>query len=444
MQLIHAYQQFIQQEQLFGKEDPLLLALSGGLDSVVLLHLTVASGYRVELAHMNFQLRGEESNRDEAFVQQLAAEYDLPIHLRQADAADYALHHKCSIQEAARALRYEWFRALADEKGLSFILTAHHADDNAETMLMNLFKGTGIAGLRGILPKQEKLVRPLLFASRQTLEAYAKNHGLAFVTDSSNLTDKYTRNYFRQHIIPLVEQVYPGTQDNLRNNMPRFREAEFLYREAVTAKLKKLVTKKGHDIMVPVEKLRRVKPLHTLVFELFHPYGYSAKQIPEIIRFLDATTGSLMFSDTHRLLKNRNWLVLSPRLTQSFDIIPIDESSAEVYFHGGRISFNQTAGLPSPTTIPLEAFLDAKELVYPLLLRPWKNGDYFYPLGMTKKKKLSRYFIDNKLSLIDKEHIWVLESAGRIVWVLGQRIDHRFRITPSTRQVTRIQWVPSA
>ncbi|TAG99531.1 MAG: tRNA lysidine(34) synthetase TilS [Sphingobacteriales bacterium] len=441
MQLIHAYQHFILEEQLFRKEDSLLLALSGGLDSVVLLHLTIASGYRVELAHVNFQLRGEESNRDEAFVKQLASEYDLPIHVMQADAASYALHHKCAIQEAARALRYEWFRALAYEKGLSFILTAHHADDNAETMLMNLFKGTGIAGLRGILPKQDKLVRPILFASRESLEAYAKDHGLAFMTDSSNLTDKYTRNYFRQHIIPMVEQVYPGTQDNLRNNMPRFREAEYLYREAITAKLKKLVTKKGHDIMVPVEKLRRLKPLQTIVFELFHPYGYSAKQIPEIIRFLNASTGSVMLSDSHRLLKNRNWLVLSPQLTQSFDIVPIDASSTEVYFHGGRIMFMQTAGLPLPTTNPLEAFLDANELVYPLLLRPWKQGDYFYPLGMTKKKKLSRFFIDNKLSLIDKEQIWVLESAGRIVWVLGQRIDHRFRITPSTRQVIRIQWL---
>jgi tRNA(Ile)-lysidine synthase len=442
MQLIHPYQQFIQEGQLFRKEDPLLLALSGGLDSVVLLHLTIASGYRVELAHMNFQLRGDESNRDEAFVQQLASEYDLPIHVKQADAASYALHHKCSVQEAARALRYEWFNNLADERGLSFVLTAHHADDNAETMLMNLFKGTGIAGLRGILPKQEKLVRPLLFASRQMLEAYAQDHGLAFVTDSSNLTDKYTRNFFRQHIIPLVEQVYPGTQENLRNNMPRFREVEFLYREAVDMHLRKLITRNGKDLMIPVEKLRKSLPLHTIVFELFHPFGFSARQVPEISHFLDASTGSVMYSASHRLLKNRNWLLLSPVMPRKFAITSIEAGEEVVFFPGGTLEIRLSSHKQVPSPDAMEAWLDADELSYPLLLRPWKNGDYFYPLGMTKKKKLARYFIDQKRSLADKEKTWVLESAGRIAWVLGERIDNRFRITPSTRQVARFRWQP--
>lgn len=442
MQLIQAYQQFIQEQRLFRKEDRLLIAISGGLDSVVLLHLSVASGYQVELAHMNFQLRREESQRDETFVRQLASAYALPLHVQRTDAGAYALQYKCSTQEAARTLRYTWFRALAEEKGLAYIITAHHADDNAETMLMNLFKGTGMAGLRGILPKQEKLARPLLFASRQMLETYARDHGLAFVTDSSNLTDKYTRNFFRQHIIPLVEQVYPGTQENLRNNMPRFRESESLYREAVDLRLRKLVTRNKQDLMIPVEKLRRSEPLQTLVFELFHPYGFSARQIPELIRFMDAHTGSVMFSDTHRLLKNRNWLIISPVLTRNFAITSIETGVDRVSFPGGDIHINLSSDVPAPSADKNVALLDADELSFPLLLRPWKTGDYFYPLGMTRKKKLSRYFIDNKLSLNEKENTWVLESAGRIVWILGQRIDNRFRITPSTTRTARLQWNP--
>lgn len=443
MQLIHAYQQFVRDEHLFQKEDALLLAISGGLDSVTMLHLTVASGYRVELSHMNFHLRGEESNRDEAFVKQLASEYDLPLHVKNADAAAYASHHHCSIQVAARILRYEWFNILAAERGLAYILTAHHADDNAETMLMNLFKGTGMAGLRGILPKQDKLVRPLLFASRESLEEYAKAHGLAFVTDSSNLTDKYTRNFFRQHIVPLVEQVFPGTQENLRNNMPRFREAENLYKEAVDRRLRKLITQQGNDRMIPVEKLRRAQPLHTLVFELFHPYGFSARQVPEIIRFLDASTGSTMHSASHRLLRNRNWLLLSPIINRKFTITTIDAGIETVDFPGGRLEISVVAAGITPSADAMDAWLDADELQYPLLLRPWKNGDYFYPLGMTKKKKLARYLIDQKRSLAEKEKTWVLESAGRIAWVLGERIDHRFRVTPATRRVARLRWIPS-
>lgn len=442
MQLIHAYQQFIREQSLFQKGDALLLAISGGLDSVVMLHLTVASGYKVELAHMNFQLRGEESERDAAFVQQLAAEYDLPVHVKKADAAAYAQHHHCSIQEAARVLRYQWFRSLASERALAFILTAHHADDNAETMLMNLFKGTGMAGLRGILPKQDNLIRPMLFATREILEAYAKEHGLAFVTDSSNLTDKYTRNFFRQHIIPLVEQVYPGTQENLRSNLPRFREAEILYREAVDLHIRKLINYNGDELLIPVEKLRRAKPLHTLVFELFHAYGFSARQVPEIIRFLDASTGSTMFSVSHRLLKNRNWLILTPTINRNFSITSIQADTNAVDFPGGRLEIMPVNKDQQPPSDPMEAWLDADELTYPLVLRPWKHGDYFYPLGMTKKKKLARYLIDQKRSLAQKEKIWVLETTGRIAWVVGERIDHRFRITPSTRQILRLRWKP--
>lgn len=442
--LLHTYQQFIAQHRMFSSHHRLLLAISGGLDSVVLLHLTIASGYEVEIAHANFRLRGEESDRDEQFVRQLGAEYGVPVHIRHLDTEDYARHHKLSIQEAARALRYQWFRDLLLERDLHCTVTAHHADDNVETMLMNLFKGTGMAGLRGIQPLHEGIARPLLFASRGSLEAYAAAHGLAYVTDSSNLTDKYTRNYFRIHVIPLIEQVYPGTMDNLRQNMQRFREAEQLYRQAVDRKLHKLKQAVGQELHIPLQKLRAAAPLHTLVFELFRPYGFTARQVPEILQFLDASTGSVMYSATHRLLMNRNWLILSVKAPADMSIIPIAEEDTTIEFPGGQVHLQKMQGPGKPEDDPRVACLDARSLQYPLMLRKWKAGDYFYPLGLNKKKKLARFFIDQKLSLADKEKTWVLESGGRILWVLGHRIDHRTRLTPGSREWVRIHWTTPA
>lgn len=440
--LATAYQQFIQEYQLFRKDDAILLAVSGGLDSSVLLHLTVAAGYPVEIAHANFGLRGEESNRDENFVRQLGQEYGLTVHVKHLDARAYADHHRLGIQEAARDLRYQWFHTLLAERTLQCIATAHHGDDNVETMLMNLFKGTGIIGLRGMTARQGNIARPLLFASRLELEAYAKSHGLSFVTDSSNLTDKYTRNYIRLQILPVVEQLYPGAMEQLRNNMKRFHETEQLYREAVDHKLKKLLVAEEGRWKIPVEKLRRTKQLQTLVFELFRPFGFHARQVTELIKFMDAATGSVMQSSTHRLIRHRNWLLLEPNASPDASLMVLEETSTPFSFSGGVLEIHRT-GSQTPLPDPHTAYLDANAVQFPLVLRHWKPGDYFYPLGLAKKKKLARFFIDQKLSLPDKEKVWVLESAGRILWVLGQRIDHRARVTPQTTHLVKIHWKPS-
>lgn len=434
------FRAFIAGEQLFNRSHRLLVAVSGGVDSVVLAHLCHAEGYDLILAHCNFQLRGEESVRDEQFTVELASRMGCPIEVKRFDTEAYAAAHKLSVQESARALRYAWFRELAAEKGASRILTAHHADDNVETVLMNLFKGTGMTGLRGIMPLAHGLARPLLFASRADIDAYAREHQLPFVEDSSNLTDKYSRNYLRHHLLPLVENIIPGAGENLRQNMPRFREVESLYREAVNRKLARLMVRKGEEWHIPVEKLRLTKPLATILFEIFSGFGFSPAQLEGIARLMDAETGRFMQSASHRLLKNRNWFILSPLQALSGSIYVVQEGDPELTYDGGKLSFRMVdkpdifAGDDSNI-----ALLDASAIDYPLVVRRWKEGDYFYPLGMPRKKKIARFLIDRKLNRLDKERVFVVASGGRILWVIGQRIDDRARIKPSTRLVLRIE-----
>jgi len=436
--LMIRYRAFVEKERLFSREDPLLLALSGGLDSCVLMHICVASGCRPELAHCNFGLRGPESDRDEAFVRDLASSYGLVLHLKRFDAQSYASQHKRSVQEAARELRYAWFRQLLQERSLHRILTAHHADDNVETSLMNLFKGTGISGLRGMLPLSGDLARPLLFATRTELETYAVTHGIAHVEDSSNLSADYTRNHFRLHVLPLIEQAYPAASANLRANLQRFREVEWLYREAVNRRVRKLVKRHGDEWHVPVEALRHTEPRQTILFELYHPFGFTAGQLGEIEKLMDSESGRSVSSHTHRLLRNRNWFILTRIDARESSFILIQEGQQEVEYPGGRLrisSYDPKEGIIRDVGT---ALVDAGHLSYPLLLRRWTPGDYFYPLGMPKKKKLARFFIDQKLSQPEKEKAWVIASAGRIVWVVGMRIDERFRIRPSTHSALRI------
>ncbi len=435
------FEQFIRTERLFTRQQRLLVAVSGGVDSVVLAHLCRALEFDIELAHCNFQLRGAESMRDEEFSVQFAGMLGVPIAVKRFDTEAYAAAQKLSIQEAARELRYHWFEELMNEKGFFKLLTGHHADDNVETMLMNLFKGTGIAGLRGMLPLNARLARPLLFAEKNQIDAYARQHGLGYVEDSSNLSDKYSRNYFRLNLIPLAEKIMPGAVDHLREDIARYREVEVLYREAVDKRLKKLLVTKGAEVHIPVNKLKLMVPLRTLTFEIFSAFGFTTGQLDGIVKLMDSETGRFMESATHRLLLNRNWFILSPLSIEDASIYIIQDGQGELNFPGHKLLIREEGVSPGylPPSDPQVAQLDADLIQYPLVLRRWKEGDYFYPLGMQKKKKLARFLIDRKLSKIDKEGVYVLESAGRIVWVVGQRIDDRAKIRTSTSKVLTIK-----
>jgi tRNA(Ile)-lysidine synthase len=442
----------VRTEKIFSDADHLLVAVSGGLDSVVLCDAVNQLGYTFSMAHCNFKLRGAESERDEAFVKQLAEQYKVPVHIRSFDTASFAAQNKCSIQEAARQLRYTWFAELIhdfnDRSGNKKmrLLTAHHLDDNIETLLMNFFKGTGIAGLRAMQPATEKVARPLLWARKQVLEDYARLTGLQWVEDSSNLEDKYARNYFRHQLIPLVEKIYPQVMDNLTDNLDRFRDIEKLYQLSVDRLVRQMIVVKGDEMHIPVEKLRLAQAVKTLLFEIIRPYGFHPAQLNEVLKLLDSQTGKYVLSQTHRILKNRNWLIISKMVPTESGIFLFEEIPSSVKFPAGIIDISQ--GSPSEVDIlssgDNNAWLDATEIHLPLILRKWKTGDYFYPLGMRKKKKISRFLIDRKRSKIEKENTWVIESDKRIIWVVGQRIDDRFKFSSASKKCYMFFFEPAS
>ncbi|MFZ1304602.1 MAG: tRNA lysidine(34) synthetase TilS [Ferruginibacter sp.] len=459
MDLLKQFQQYIKQpagsfgQNLFQPKDKLLLAVSGGVDSVVLCELCKQAGYDFTIAHCNFQLRGEESERDENFVKELGKKYDVEVWVKKFDTEKYAGENKLSIQVAARELRYSWFSELLTKVKSDlnsefpnsqfpipdYLITAHHANDNIETLLMNFFKGTGINGLHGILPKQGNIIRPLIFAKKEALAEFALTNNLSFVEDSSNASDKYTRNYFRNQLIPDLQKVFPQVADNLLNNIERFREIEMLYQQSVDLHKKKLLEKKGKEIHIPVLKLLKTTPLHSVVYEIIKAYGFTAYQTEEVVALLKSETGKYIQSATHRILKNRNWLIIAPNENTEAETILIEQNNKSVEFQQGKISIEllSTTNHKLQTT-NLAAQLNAAEIKFPLLLRKWKQGDYFYPLGMQKKKKLSRFFIDQKLSLTQKEKTWVLEMDKKIIWVVGLRIDDRFKLRDTTKDILQI------
>ena len=438
MELLAQLEEFVEREGLFGPKETLLLAVSGGLDSVVLCELCHRAGYHFVIAHANFQLRGEESDRDEAFVRELGVRYNKEVLVKRFDTERYAMEHRCSIQVAARELRYSWFEEVRPG---GVVVTAHHLDDNVETLLMNFFKGTGIAGLRAMLPRQGHVVRPLLFATREMLEQFAVQRQLIWVEDSSNASDKYTRNYVRHQLIPLLTSVYPGVTRHLGDNIARFRDIEALYRQAVDLHKSKLLQRRGEEVHLPVLKLQRSRPLPTLVYEIIHPFGFSPQQVDTVIALLSSGSGKYVLSASHRILKDRNWLIISPLGNVPADNVLIESPEGKVAYEGGELRLQLLSGA-GPSSEPSVAWLDASAIQFPLLLRKWRPGDYFYPLGMRKKKKLARFFIDSKLSLVQKEKVWVLEMNKKIIWVVGMRIDDRFRLSEHTSRALKISWVP--
>ena len=471
MHLQDRFIEFIRRNNLFPEDHALLLAVSGGVDSVALCELCYRANFSFAIAHCNFRLRDEESERDKKFVCELAERYGVDFLVKEFDTKKYASENKLSIQEAARKLRYDWFHEIINQRDhfssppqhsrlptpdspfptpdsrlstpTSFpkwILTAHHADDNVETMLMNFFRGTGIRGLRGILPKQGKLIRPLLSFRKGELVQFAADKHLRWVEDSSNESEKYSRNDFRKNIIPLIRNIYPEVEQNLLNNLQRFADIEMLYDQSIDAHLKKLLEYKGKEIHIAILKLKKSEPLFSIVHEIIKPYDFSTGQVQEVIKLTESETGKYVQSSSHRIIKNRNWLIITPVTTTISENILIEESDINIKFELGNLLFQKHINTGhQPQTTRNTALLNAQEITYPLLLRKWKAGDYFYPLGMNKKKKkLARFLIDHKLSKSQKENVWVVEMNKKIVWVVGMRIDERFKVAGESNPVLSI------
>jgi tRNA(Ile)-lysidine synthase len=413
-----------------------LLAVSGGVDSVVLCDLAFHAGLKFTIAHCNFSLRGEESDRDEEFVRNLGPSFNCPVLVRKFDTSVFAASNKCSLQEAARLLRYEWFHQLEQENNFTATLLAHHANDNIETVLMNFFRGTGLEGLTGMkeYTPTGKSFRPMLSFTRKEIEAYARFRNINWVEDSSNLSSKYTRNFFRNEIIPAISKVYPEVEQNILDNIYRFRSINLFYQASVREIIQSLCEKKDTEIRIPVKKLVGLNsPL--LLFEIFRQYGFGEKQVEEFQKLLNADSGKFIENEKYQVIRHGNWLVIAEKNSPA-NTIAIEWGMNEIKFDDKilHLSLKQTNGFEVNTS-PMVAQLDAKKIEFPLVLRKWKQGDYFYPLGMRKKKKLGRFFIDQKLSKHIKESTWILESNKKIVWIVGMRIDDRFKVTPSTEQV---------
>ena len=438
---------FVGQEKLFHPTQPLLLAISGGLDSVVLSHILHELGHSIVLAHCNFGLRGADSDADEAFVRDWALQLGCEFHTVRFDTESYRQTHRLSIQAAARALRYEWLETLreklsaADPSRKFRLITAHHQDDNIETMLLHFFRGTGISGLRGMLPSTPAVARPLLFARREELEAYARVHDLTWREDRSNAEDKYDRNFLRLRVLPLLEERFPAVRNNLAANLQRFRETELLSNLSMHPILRRLVNKDPSGLMrIPVEGLRSTGFAESILWELMQASGFTAAQVSEAIRLMDLPSGRWLASETHRIVRHRNWLLIHPLETGSTPVFVMEEETGTLEFPEGILQWEiteRTAGEPPKDEVSI--WLDPADIRFPIILRKWGRGDYFYPLGLMKKKKVARFLIDEKTSLPEKDRTWVLESDKRILWILGKRIDGRFQVRPATKQVLHIR-----
>ncbi len=456
MDILQRFLDFIHKQNLFTSKDKLLLAVSGGVDSVVLSELCRQAGYGFTILHCNFQLRGEESERDEKFVRSLGEKYAVEVKVKKFDTENFALENKIGIQEAARNLRYDWFEELVSSSQFVFrskdsrgpvhnsqfathLVTAHHADDNIETVLMNFCRGTGLKGLEGMPVSSNYIRRPLIEFWKEELVEFAKENKLDFVEDSSNLSSKYTRNLFRNEIIPLISKTYPQVKENLLNDIDRIKEINKLYHVSVGEIKKKLFKIKDDEIHIPVKQLMAYQN-RALIFEIISDYGFSEKQVDEVIKLAESDSGKFIQSpgSSYRIIKFRNWFIISPDKSTSETIV-IEEGTKNVRCSTFNLQFSipQTTNF-KPQTSNSIACLDAKEIAFPLILRKWKQGDYFYPLGMRKKKKLSRFFIDQKLSKTEREKIWVLEMNKKILWIVGIRIDERFKITDNTQKILRI------
>lgn len=437
MSLTERFITTIKKQGLFSSKDKLLLAVSGGVDSVVLCELCKQAGFDFSIAHCNFQLRGEESERDEKFVLNLAGQYAVKIEIKKCDTEKYASENKISIQEAARKLRYDWFEELVRNQKETYLVTAHHADDNIETLLMNFFRGTGLHGLTGIPAKTFYIRRPLLGFRKEELISFAKENNLDFVEDSSNLSSKYTRNFFRNELLPAISKVFPEVNQNLADNMGRFKEIENLYKVSVEKIKKQLCRESGNEIKIPVKQLMGYKN-RALIYEIIAGYGFNEKQVDEVIKLASSESGRYILSPSsnYRIIKHRHWFIISPVKADQSENIIIEEVDKEIVFAAGKLLVEKTNSL-NPDSNNKVACIDSRKISFPLLLRKWTTGDYFYPLGMKKKKKLARFFIDLKLPVTEKEKIWVLESNQRIIWVVGYRIDERYKITDATKEVIR-------
>jgi tRNA(Ile)-lysidine synthase len=434
----NALQNHIDKEIPYLKQKKLLLAVSGGLDSMVLLHLFQELKCDIAIAHCNFQLRGVESFGDQKFVQDYAQANEIPVFVTQFDTEAFAKDYKLSTQVAARELRYNWFYELLEAEKFDFILTAHHADDNLETFLINLTRGTGLEGLTGIPAQNDRVIRPLLFLSRQEIENYANANDIQWREDSSNASDKYVRNKIRHHLIPVLKELNPHFMTSFLKTEGYLQESLAMVEDAANMIYQQVVSEEENQIHFDLKKLLQLPNYQSYLYQWLKGYGFTAWE--DIYDLVDSQSGKQIFTPDFRLLKNRDSLILSPIGDSEREIeflVNKEETEVKIPLN---IAFCKASDISVASNKTI--FVDADQLVYPLTIRKWKTGDAFLPLGMNgKSKKVSKLFKDEKLSLIEKENTWLLCSNNQIVWVIGIRADHRFKSSNTTKNILRIELI---
>jgi tRNA(Ile)-lysidine synthase len=437
--MLEKVKKYIDEKHLLNPLSTVVVGVSGGMDSMTLLDILTSLNYRCIVAHCNFHLRGEESDRDAEFVKNWCKNINAEFTSIDFDTQEYARSKKISIEMAARELRYEWFEIVRQQYGADAIAVAHHCDDAAETVLLNLLRGTGIRGLTGISPKKGNIVRPLLCVSRNEIDEYLKERNIPNVMDSTNRDDAITRNYLRLNVIPMLEKLNPSAKNAIFRTSQNIAEAYYIYENAIETLIKEVMI--GEKISI--EKLKNTPSPISVLFEILAPLGFNSSVVEDIIDNLNSSSGKVFLSKQYRIIKDRQFLLLSkiPDANNFDSEILIYEGTNEILspihlkinvVNKNAINVNKAGRF---------LFSDAEKVHFPLKLRKWKDGDWFVPFGMKGRKKLSDYFTDCKFDLLEKENQWILESDGQIIWIVGKRNDERFKVSDHTDNVLMIEWV---
>lgn len=418
-----------------------ILAVSGGADSISMLHAFKYLNLRTLVLHCNFSLRGKESDMDEQFVKRFCDSYGIPHSIRKFDTTGYARENGLSIEMAARELRYNWFREIKEKKKMDYIVVAHHADDVAETVLINYCRGTGIKGLTGIKPVNDDILRPLLECSRTDILKYIEAHQLGFRTDSTNNTLDYVRNKIRHQVIPVLKEINPSFLDTVSENCETLKETEKIFRYGILQLQEEVLDCEEDEILIHIEKTLASPAPYTLLYEILKPFGYNKTQIKDILNSHSATPGKQFKAGDHLLVKGRTCWRLYDSSKHSNVQLSIPQCGQ---YSVGNQKFELSVFPITPEfTIPKDptiACLDADKIKFPLTIRNWQAGDYFCPIGMKKsKKKISDFFTDQKFSALQKKECLLLLSEDKIAWIIGHRLDDRFKITPFTQNILRFR-----